>query len=148
MSKTQILVGLFLALLAVAAYQEASAGPRIALGHTLINSHQTYGEFGFEYESWEVAGAQHGNGDADTTDIISLSRIVRPGWNQWGAAVYLRLGGAYIKNSSLVGDTNYRLGLGIEHRIVAIEFFHYSSANIHEPNTGIDGVQVRWKIPY
>lgn len=132
--------------------EHAGDGLRITLGHTVANSHMTNGELSYEYKGMELGYTLIGKGDTkkgyqDYVDVYSLSHIVRPSWCVWGACNYYRLGVAYVDSSPLVGRTNFRLGVGLEWRHVQLEYFHYSSAGIHETNTGIDGIQLRYKIP-
>lgn len=155
MNKTSILVVLFIIVLVFAtysAYGSEDNGTRISLGYSLINSELPFGELGYEHNNWEVAvsafgGGKTKNGHQDTTYIYSLSHVVRPEWYVFKGRNYYRIGVAYVDDSPLVGDTNFRLGIGVEWRLIAVEYFHYSSAGIHSPNIGIDGVQFRLKIP-
>ena len=146
-------VALFVVLLiAAASNANGEDGARIALGHTAANSELPMGEIGYEHRGWELAASQIGEGDTkrgeqDTVPIYSLSHVVRPSWRFLGATNYYRIGVAYVDGSPLVGDTNFRLGIGLEWKVMQLEYFHYSSAGIHETNTGIDGVQLRLLIP-
>lgn len=145
--KTAIAVVIFLIVLLLAMCNEANAedGARVVLGKTMVNSSHTYGEFGYEYKSWEVTIGQIGQED-DPAEVFTLSRIVRPDWKLFGATNYYRLGFAYVDDSPLIGDTNFRLGFGLEWELVQLEYFHYSSAGLHDPNTGVDGIQFRVKF--
>lgn len=158
MSWTRVLVVLFIIALIFATYSAHGSegnpnnGPRISLGYSLINSENPFGEIGYEYNSWEVAVSAFGSGgtekgDQDVVYIYSLSHVVRPDWYVLKGRNYYRVGVAYVDDSPLVGDTNFRLGIGMEWKLIAVEYFHYSSAGIHSTNTGIDGVQLRLKIP-
>ncbi|MBT0961671.1 acyloxyacyl hydrolase [Denitromonas iodatirespirans] len=129
----------------------AEQGFRVALGRTVVNSSATFGEFGYEFPSgWELTGTAMGatdtkRGQQGEVQALSFSRLVRPDWHLAGANVYLRLGVAYVDGAELIGDTNFRLGIGLEwQRALQIEYVHWSSAGIHQPNTGIDGVQLRF----
>lgn len=151
---TRLLVGAFIVVLLYAAIaaKEAWAEPgfRVGLGHTAANSSATWGEFGYEYSNgWELAASVTGAGDThngpqDEVTAVSFSRIVRPPWRLLGATNYYRIGVAYVDGSALIGDTNFRLGVGLEWSVFQLEYFHYSSAGIHQPNTGIDGIQIRF----
>jgi len=154
-SWTKGAVALFLAVVLWALLAErASAGPVLSLGHTLLNSDNTVGEVGWQFgerAQWELAAGAIGQGHTDRGHIernwvYSLSRRVQPGWSILGAQNYYRLGVAYVDGSPLVGDINYRLGVGLRWEVVALEYFHYSSAGINDPNTGIDGIQLR--VPF
>lgn len=148
---TAIAVVIFILVLLWASFDaRADSGMRIALGRTVFNSGAMWGEVGYEFQSgWELAASVSGagetrNGAQGEVEAVSLSRVVRPHWRLLGATNYYRLGVAYVHDSPLVGDTNYRLGIGLEWPGFQVEFFHYSSAGIHRPNTGIDGVQLRY----
>ncbi|QDP60424.1 MAG: hypothetical protein GOVbin1096_52 [Prokaryotic dsDNA virus sp.] len=152
-NKTFFGVVIFIILLLFAADNAYSAnGPKISLGKTLINSNLAYGEIGYEYENFELTAAQMGegstkNGDQGVVQIYSLSHLVRPDWNTFFGKNYYRIGVAYIEDSPLVGNTNFRLGVGIDYGAFSVEYFHYSSSGIHNPNTGIDGIQLKLNIP-
>ena len=154
MNYTKDLVAIFIVLLITAGMREyAKAEPvgnglRIALGHTLFNKSETHGEFGYHHNRWEAAYSFQGAGGFNqTTEIYSLSRLVRPGWDAGYVSSYFRIGGAYVRNSDLVGDVNFRLGVGADYKVFGIEFFHYSSAGIYDTNRGIDGVMIRYNVP-
>lgn len=157
LSKTVYAVLAFIVLLVLATYSAHGAeppsydGPRIALGHSALNSKVTVGEVSYELRSWEFAATQLGEGwtkrgEQQEVGIFSLSRVVRPSWFFLGGRNYYRIGTAWVKGSPLVGDTNYRLGIGLEYKLISFEYFHYSSAGIHRPNTGIDGVLFRLRF--
>ena len=154
-NKTATLVVAFIVVLIFAVYSansEAENSPRIALGYSVGNSQLPWGELGYEYNNWEVAVAQWGEGTTDkgsqdTVEVVSLSHVVRPHWNFLYGRNYYRIGVAHVNDSVLVGDTNFRLGIGLEWEHVQLEYFHYSSAGIHDTNTGIDGIQLRLKLP-
>lgn len=154
-NKTSAAVAAFIVVLIFAVYSASSNaenGPRVSLGYSIINSELPFGEIGYEYNGWEVAASQWGSGKTkkgyqDPVNIYSLSHVVRPRWGVLGATNYYRIGVSYVDDSPLVGDTNFRLGIGLEWDHVQLEYFHYSSAGIHETNTGIDGIQLRLKLP-
>lgn len=148
---TMVAVAIFIALLVLAAFNaSAEPGFRVALGRTVVNSSAPWGEFGYEFPSgWELAGSISGAGDTKRgphgeVSTVSWSRIVRPDWWLLGGRNYYRLGVAYVDGSPLIGRTNFRLGIGLEFRVFQLEYFHYSSAGIHQPNTGVDGLQLRF----
>ncbi|MCX2780430.1 acyloxyacyl hydrolase [Microbulbifer thermotolerans] len=153
-SWTKAAVILFVAVLTLALYSEDSEardGVVLSLGHTVLNAHQTAGEVGYRFGRWEAAATRFGHGstkrgDIDSAHAVSVSRIVRPGWKFLGAENYYRIGGSYVDGMPLVGNWNYRLGLGLAWDLVEVEYFHYSSAGINDPNTGIDGVQFRLRL--
>ena len=153
MSYTKILVVIFIALLVSAGFNEyaraaepvTNSGPRISLGQTLFNQYETHGEIGYEWNRWEAAASIQGTPEEDeTTRITSLSRVVKPDWSIGPVNNYYRIGAARVHNSDLVGDFNFRLGIGLSHKVMSVEYFHYSSAGIYDTNTGIDGVMIRF----
>lgn len=149
---TKIAVGIFLIALLLAA-SSAFADAKIALGHTAFNSSMTVGEIGYEWRDFEVTAGLIGQGstkrgDQDAVPVYSVSKLVKPGWRFLGARNYYRIGVAYVDGSPLVGRTNFRLGVGLDWGIAALEYVHYSSAGIHETNTGIDAVLLRLNLPF
>lgn len=152
---TAIAVIIFIVALLFAAISATEAhadqGFRTALGHTVVNSHAPIGEVGYEFSSgYEITASVMGESDTARghqaeVRIVSFSRLVRPDWHLLGATNYYRLGVAYVDGAQLVGDTNYRLGIGLEWPgLVQIEYVHWSSAGIHQPNTGLDAVMLRF----
>ena len=153
MPEAAVGIAAFVVALGFAAGDEIDApgsdGARISLGVTMGSRiTEAAGEFGYEFRNWELAATQHGYRHDQTTDepvnIYSLSRVVRPDWtgNSWQP--YFRIGAAYVDESPFVGDTNVRLGAGVEWGgQFSVEWSHYSSAGIHVPNTGVDIVQIR-----
>lgn len=134
-----IVVGLF-----ALASARAKADTNISLGQSIIKTELSTGEISTGLYDWEI-GYQKIGGDID---ILSVSRVIRPDWCLSNICYYQRLGVAYIPNSTLVGNTNYRLGIGIDFNdLFAFEYFHYSSAGIHKINYGLDGIMLRVKLP-
>lgn len=149
---TMFAVVIFIIVALLAAYSAHAEGPRISLGYTVANSTLPTGELSYEYKNWEYAVTQIGVGDTKNgpqkeVSIWSASYLIKPTWQVLGAKNYYRIGVAYVDGSPLVGDTNFRLGIGLEFKVFQVEYFHYSSAGIHQPNTGIDGIQLRFKMP-
>lgn len=152
MNKTGIAVLVFIVILLLAA-GSAWADPRIALGQTAFNSTNTIAEVGYEWREWEanlglIGSGSTKNGHQDLVKTYSISKLVRPDWKFLGAKNYYRIGVAYIDDSPLVGGTNFRLGVGLEYKVFQVEYVHYSSAGIHETNTGIDAVMLRLNLPF
>lgn len=149
LDKTMIGVGVFIILLILALQSEMSnADPVVSLGSTAFNSHEPYGEFGYEYNKWEanigiIGSGPTQKGDQGEVHVYSISRIVKPDWSFLKGKNYYRIGLAYVDDTPLVGDTNYRLGIGIDYGVFSIEYIHYSSSGIHETNRGIDAFQLR-----
>jgi len=152
LTTTKVAVGVFLILLLLAA-NSAFADVRIALGQTAFNSTNTVGEIGYEWRDWEanvglIGSGSTKNGHSDEVWTYSVSKLVRPDWKFLGGKNYYRIGVAYIDDSPLVGGTNFRLGVGLEYKVFQIEYAHYSSAGIHETNTGIDAIMLRIKLTF
>ncbi|MBN50000.1 MAG: hypothetical protein CMN85_10695 [Spongiibacteraceae bacterium] len=154
MNKTAAAVAVFVCALIAALYSaDAKAdGVRLSLGKTFRTSDVTAGEVSYEMNDWELAATQLGQGETnkgrrdEAINLYSLSKMVRPGWCVGSVCGYFRIGVAHTPDALLIGDTNYRNGLGIETRVFQVEYFHYSSAGIHKPNTGIDGLMLRLKL--
>ena len=151
MKYTHLLVALFIGVLLLASYSaRASDGAYITLGHTVFNSSVTNAELSYRHSDWEFGVGQFGaenstrNGPQDVHGYASISRLVYPGWRVAGGENYYRLGAAYVDDSPLVGNTNYRLGIGIDWGVFQVEFAHFSSAGMHPVNSGIDSVQARF----
>lgn len=156
-NKTALGVVAFVIILLAAGYSAKSDadenGPRISIGKTVINSHLKVGELSYEYNNWEAsatlmeAGGTK-NGSQEQLEMYTASYLTKPNWGVYGFDPYFRLGFSYNTGSKLVGDTNYRLGVGMDfHDVFRVEFSHHSSAGIHNPNTGIDYVTISYKIP-
>lgn len=154
MKKTAILVALFVIALIVAGYARAEDGARIGIGKSVINSHLKTAEIGYEYNGWELSGTlmEAGptkNGPQEKTALVSASYLTRPqGWGPDWAQPFFRLGLSYNNDSNLVGNTNFRLGIGLDFADVwRLEYAHHSSAGIHPTNTGVDYVAISYKVP-
>jgi len=152
MNKTAIAVLTFIIfaviLFGYSEQSKAEQSVQIGLGETVINSHLTVGEIGYEYNQWEIqaalieAGATK-NGRQDQMEVYSVSYRTEPNLEFFGIQPYSRLGVSYNSGSELVGDTNFRLGLGLDfHNVWRVEFSHHSSSSIHDPNTGVDAVTI------
>lgn len=156
-NKTFFGVVTFILVLLAAGYSANSSadenGPRISIGKTFVNSYLKVGEVSYEYNNWEASAAlmQAGgtkNGPQEQLEIYSLSYLTKPYWGAFGIDPYFRLGVSKNSGSALVGDTNFRLGVGADfHDVWRIEFSHHSSAGIHDTNTGIDYITISYKIP-
>lgn len=156
-NKTALGVIAFIVVLILAGYSarsEADNGARIGVGKTLINSHLKVGEIGYEYNDWEFSATileegQTKNGfQSDNMHIYSASYLTKPKWGVYGVDPYFRLGVSYNDGSKLIGNSNFRLGVGLDfHDVWRVEFSHHSSAGIHNPNTGLDYITLTYKIP-
>ena len=145
----------FIVLLILAGYSAKSfAGTvNIGLGKTVINSHLKVGEIGYQHGDWELQASlmQDGGtkrGAQAQVETYSLSNITTPGWGYAGVQPYMRLGVSVNSGSNLVGNTNFRLGIGVDfNSVFRLEYVHHSSAGIHYPNTGLDYVTLSYVIP-
>lgn len=144
MKKTALAVAVFVVLLLIAGCARAESGVRIGLGKSIVNAYGTVGEIGYEYNDWELSATLIGD---EQTEVYSVSYLTRP-IDYKPAQPFLRLGVSYNSGSHLVGDSNFRLGVGVDFSDVwRLEYVHHSSAGIHKPNTGIDYVVMTYKMP-
>jgi len=157
MKKTAYAVVAFIIILIAAGYSMKSNADddqffTIGIGQSVVNSHLKTGEIGYHINDWEFnATLQEAGptkrGDQDKVNIYSVSYVTEPGWGVWGVEPYFRLGVSYNDDSPMVGDTNFRLGIGVDfHNVWRVEYSHHSSAGIHDPNTGIDYVTINYKF--
>lgn len=155
-NKTAIGVFIFICLLIFAGYSakiEAEEKFYIGVGKSVINSHGKVGEIGYEINDWEfqatlVEAGDTKNGFQDQLEIYSISYLTKPHWGYKGVDPYVRLGVSYNSGSNLVGDSNFRLGLGLTfHDVWRVEYSHHSSAGIHQTNTGIDYTSLTYTMP-
>ena len=147
---TAVAVAVFIVVL-VFAMRDAEAGGTISLGTTVMNSSETFGEIGYRHNVYEANFMLIGEGHTekgiqDHVNVYSVSRIVSPGWPLLFGKNYYRIGLAYVDDSPLVGNSNYRLGIGIDYGVFSIEYVHFSSAGIHKTNRGIDGIMLKLDI--
>ena len=155
MNKTKLGVAAFVVILIAAGYAATARADtvNIGLGKSILNSSATVGEIGYERNGWEVQATLMGagdtkNGQQDQLSIYSVSYITRPGWGYKGVEPYVRLGISHNTGSTLIGSSNFRLGLGVEFsNVFRLEYVHHSSAGIHDPNTGLDYVTLSYVIP-
>ena len=154
-NKTKLAVALFIVILITAGYAATARADtvNIGLGKSILNSHSTVGEIGYERNGWEVQATLMGAGDAkngqqDQLSIYSVSYITEPGWGYKGVEPYVRMGVSHNTGSQLIGSSNFRLGVGFNfHQVFRLEYVHHSSAGIHDPNTGLDYVTLSYIIP-
>lgn len=122
----------------------------IGIGQSVANSHLKTGEIGYHINDWEFQATLQESGPTrkgrqELVNIYSVSYVTDPGWDIYGVGPYFRLGVSYNDDSPLVGDTNFRLGIGVNFNDVwRVEYSHHSSAGIHDPNTGIDYLTVNY----
>lgn len=117
---------------------------------TIVNLDSQGTEIGFRHNNWDLQLAKtergrirHGS-KQDSTKIYSLSYL----FQSEELPIFGRLGVAYTPNQEkLIGNSNFRLGVGIRPlENLEFEYTHYSSAGIHDPNTGLDMLMVRFKF--
>jgi hypothetical protein len=155
MNKTSIAVAVFIAILIAAGYAATARADTvyIGLGKSIINSSAKLGEIGYERKGWELQASLMGEGDTknghqDKMSIYSVSYITRPGWGYKGVEPYVRLGVSHNTGSTLIGSSNFRLGLGVDFsKVFRLEYVHHSSAGVHDPNTGLDYVALSYMMP-
>jgi len=99
MNKNKLAVALFIVLLIAAGYAATARADtvNIGLGKSILNSHSTVGEIGYERKGWEVQATLMGagdteNGQQDKLSIYSVSYITEPGRGYKGVEPYVRLG--------------------------------------------------------
>ena len=155
MNKTKLGVAAFVVILIAAGYAAKARADtvQVGLGKSILNSSATVGEIGYERKGWEVQATLMGagdtkNGQQDRLSIYSVSYITEPGWGYKGVEPYVRLGISHNTGSTLIGSSNFRLGLGVEFsKVFRLEYVHHSSAGIHDPNTGLDYVALSYVMP-
>ena len=156
MKKTAYFVLAFIIVIIMAGYSAKSSAESFAtlgIGTTLINSTLKTAEVGFNYNSWEVQGTliEKGstkNGPQDYVKLASLSYLIEPSWGYVGVEPYFRLGLSYNPASNLVGNSNFKLGVGVDfNEVFRVEYTHHSSAGIHSPNTGVDYITIVYILP-
>ena len=155
MNKTKLGVAAFVVILIAAGYAVTARADtvQVGLGKSILNSSATVGEIGYERKGWEVQATLMGagdtkNGQQDRLSIYSVSYITEPGWGYKGVEPYVRLGISHNTGSTLIGSSNFRLGLGVEFsKVFRLEYVHHSSAGIHDPNTGLDYVALSYVMP-
>lgn len=142
---------LFIVILGWFLTAEADESPGyVALGHSTFNYYQTTGEIAWTPGKWAVAAQLLGEGSyrgqrVETTTIYSVSRFVEAPF--WNGRPYARIGVAYVDGDlPLVGNRNFRLGLGYRLGVARIEMGHYSSAGIWSTNRGVDFIQVGFDL--
>lgn len=155
MKKTAYAVVAFIIVLILAGYSMRSNANddqffQVGIGQSVINSHLKTGEIGYHINDWEFQATLQEAGDTkrgyqDKVNIYSVSYVTEPQWEIYGAEPYFRLGMSYNDDSPMVGDTNFRLGIGVNfHDVWRVEYSHHSSAGIHDPNTGLDYITVNY----
>jgi hypothetical protein len=117
---------------------------------TIVNLDAEGKEIGVRYGDWDLQiaethmGRLYDGSKQGTARIYSGSYLFQSDQ----VPIFGRLGISYTPGQSeLVGPTNFRLGVGIRPiKNIEIEYAHYSSADIHPTNTGLDMLIVRYKF--
>ena len=75
MNKNKLAVALFIVLLIAAGYAATARADtvNIGLGKSILNSHSTVGEIGYERKGWEVQATLMGAGDTENGQQDKLS---------------------------------------------------------------------------
>jgi len=155
--ETVFAVILFIVAFLAGSYSDEARGQdlsaTVGVGHSVINSHLKVGIVGLKYDRWELNARLMEAGDTKNSyqkqmETYSVSYITEPNIDFKGIQPYMRLGASYNTGSELVGNTNFMLGIGVDfHEIWALEFTHDSSAGIHQTNTGVDAVFLKYQAP-
>lgn len=138
----------------ILAAQDAYGDPTIAVGKAHLSSDQSYGEIGYiTKQNWEfnlglIGAGETKYGYQDVGITYGASKIIKPNWCFLGGCNYWRIGVSGVHNSPLVGPVNYRLGIGMDYGVFAVEAVHMSSAGIFEDNTGFDAVVLKMELPW
>ena len=155
MKKTVYAVITFIVILILAGYSMKSNADEeqffsVGVGQSVVNSHLKTGEIGYHINDWEFQATiqesgKTSRGHQEQVEIYSVSYVTEPSWGIYGVEPYFRLGVSYNDSSPMVGNTNFRLGVGVNfNNIWRVEYSHHSSAGIHSPNTGIDYVTINY----
>jgi len=121
--------------------------PYLEGGALLDESDATIAGGGFVInDKWDFGVNYASKGDTDTGThdrfrILSVSRIVQPGW--FGNHAVGLVGVSKIDDVPMVGAYNFNIGLGIQWRTGKLICMHYSSLNVYEDNDGIGSCKLR-----
>jgi len=86
-------------------------------------------------------------GDHDSIRVVSISRIVTPGW--FGDTLFLGVGYANVQETPLVGEHNIHLMIGGQWGWGRIYYSHISDFDIGtNDNTGLDGLHVSFDLSF
>lgn len=151
-TKTVIAVGVFLFILVASMWSEqaqAESRPYVDLGKTVFNSSLTTGGVGvrvndkWDFQVRSIGEGNTKNGHQDQAFNFGVSRVVSPSWAVFGGEIKTGIGVVYSPGLQLVGPWNYRLRVILNYDICEFEFFHDSSADTFDPNTGVDSFLFR-----
>jgi hypothetical protein len=153
-NRTALGVLTFIILLILAGYSAKSDADsfNIGVGKSVINSHLKVGMVGYQINNWEfnarlMEAGPTKNGYQNQMETYSVSYITKPQWGVYGVGPYMRLGVSKNSGSSLVGDTNFMLGVGVDfNEVWRVEYVHDSSAGIAPTNTGVDAVVISYQF--
>lgn len=157
MSGTAAAVAVFVTLTGAAYHSEPPDNPkpgaRVFIGQSTGYISETIQGVGVEAYRWELQAAEQGNRNErtaeGTTNLYSLTRIIRPAWTFIGFQPEFRIGPAYVENSPFVGRTNMHLAAGVAwYGLISLSYNHYSSGGVHRPNTGLDDVRASMNFSF
>jgi hypothetical protein len=131
---------------------KAEAVPYVEINRSVINSNATVGGFGYRWDNrWDAGMHLVGHGETkkgyqEVTEMYSFTRVINPTWSLLGGAFYQRIGIVYAPDQTLIGTSNFKLGMGLRWDFAEIEWQHVSSADIHETNRGLDFIGLRFML--
>lgn len=129
----------------------STAGVYIGTGASAFNSHAKIHEVGYINDrdfdinlrviegGFNKNGPQHGR-----VNIGSISYRMKPSFLP--SIFFLHGGVAYVDNSNLVDNWNFKIGAGVTIGPIEVELAHHSSAGINDRNTGIDSAVLRYRF--
>lgn len=118
------------------------------LSHSTFGSEFTIPSVGYRFDSnWDIGLGFFGDGETrkgphSRSPWAAVSYIVDPNWHGY----FMRIGVAYTPDINLVGDANFRLGIGWDFGVWEVEAQHFSSAGTSKRNTGVDGLGLTAKV--
>ncbi len=150
-TKIGVLIFIILLLVSLTYSEKSNAGEGyVTLGHSTFNSEFTSPSMGYRFDNnMDITIGYFGDGelkneDHDISAWASLSYVVEPNF-KYIPGYFMRIGVAYTPDINLVGDTNFRLGVGYDFGVWELELMHFSSAGTHHINTGIDTIGITVK---
>ena len=94
-----------------------------------------------------IAEGEHDWGKHDSMRVVSLSRIVTPGW--FGDTLFMGIGYANVQDTPLVGEHNFNLMIGGQWNWGRIYYNHISDFYIgNNDNTGLDGLHASFDLSF
>lgn len=94
-----------------------------------------------------ISGGDTEWGKHDAMRVVSLSRIVTPGW--FGDTFFMGIGYANVQDTPLVGEHNFNLMIGGQWTWGRIYYNHISDFDIGtNDNTGLDGLHASFDLSF